>query len=65
MAFDAIGKRIAADPGRFAYMDKALAPASEEDDQSFELLSRDEAARAAVKRYREVRRLAAAGQSAG
>ena len=60
MAFDAIGKRIAANPQRFAYTDKALTPASEEDDETFDLLNRDEAARAAVRRYREVRRFAEA-----
>ena len=59
VAFDAIGKRIAADPNRFAYTDKALTPATENDDESFELLTRDEAARAAVRRYREVQRLTA------
>ncbi len=59
IAFDTIGKRIAADPNRFAYTDKALTPASEDDDESFELLTRDEAARAAVRRYREVQRLTA------
>ena len=63
MAFDAIGKRIAADPGRFGYTDKALTPASEDDDESFELLTRDEPARAAVRRYREVQRLTAAAGS--
>ena len=60
MAFQAIGKRIAADPERFAYTDKAISPSTEADDESFELLSRDEAARAAVRRYREVRKLAEA-----
>ncbi|HZZ62549.1 MAG TPA: radical SAM protein [Roseiarcus sp.] len=64
MAFHAIGKCIAADPERFAYTDKALSPSTEADDESFELLSRDEAARAAVRRYREVRKLAEAAPGA-
>ena len=58
IAFDAIGKRIASDPERFAYMDKAIAPTSMDDDDSFELLTHDETARAAVRRYREVQRIA-------
>ena len=63
LALEAVGKRISADPARLAYMDKALTPATEEDDESYELLARDEAARAAVKRYREVQRLTVAAGS--
>ena len=63
LALEAVGKRISADPARLAYMDKALTPATEEDDELYELLARDEAARAAVKRYREVQRLTVAAGS--
>ncbi len=59
-AFDALGKRIAAEPAKGDYRDRAILPVTEEDDDELELLTRDEATRAAVRRYREVRRLAAA-----
>ena len=39
-------------------MDKAIAPTSMDDDDLFELLTHDETARAAVRRYREVQRIA-------
>ena len=58
VTFDALGKRIAADPERFAYLDKAITPASRDDDESLELLTHDEAARTAVRHYREVQRIA-------
>ena len=60
IAFDTIGKRIAAEPAKGDYRDRAILPVTEEDDDELELLTRDEATRAAVRRYREVRRLAAA-----
>jgi hypothetical protein len=61
--FAAIGKKIAADPNRFAYMDKALTPVGDEDDDKFELLTQNAAARAAVEHYRKVERLTAAARA--
>jgi hypothetical protein len=60
--FEAIGKAIAADPQRVTYMDKALAPVTDSDDETLELLTHNAAARAAVEHYRSVRRLSVSTQ---
>lgn len=61
--FGAVGKQIAADPQRGAYMDKALTPVVEGDDEDFELLTHTATARAAVEHHRKVQRLTASARA--
>jgi len=60
--FEAIGKKIAADPNRTSYMDKALTPVTDNDDEIFELLTHSASARAAVEHHRKVQRLTASAR---
>ena len=52
-----VKKRIKADPNRFAYMDQALMPVTEEEVDTLELFTQNEAARHAVQHARHVREL--------
>jgi len=61
--YSRIGKKIGEDPHRIYYMDKALAPVTEHDDDTFELFTHTAAARAAVERQRKVERLTIAGRT--
>ena len=57
LRFEAIGKKIAADPEKSRYTDASLKPVTDEDDNTLELLTHSETARAAVAHHREVQRL--------
>jgi len=52
-----LARAIKADPHRYAYMDQALTPASEDDLDSLALFNQNEAARHAVEHERRVREL--------
>jgi hypothetical protein len=58
--YSRIGQEIAAEANRTSYMDKSLMPVTEEDDNTFELLTHTAVARAAVEHQRKVQRLTAA-----
>jgi radical SAM superfamily enzyme YgiQ (UPF0313 family) len=60
--FDALGRKIAADPDRVSYMDRALTPVTAEDDATLELLTHSASARAAVEHHRKVQRLTASAR---
>jgi hypothetical protein len=57
LRFEAIGKKIAADPKKRCYTDASLEPVTDEDDNRLELLTHSQTARAAVAHHREVQRL--------
>jgi radical SAM superfamily enzyme YgiQ (UPF0313 family) len=55
--FDAIGKKIAADPASRAYTDASMDESMDKDDRTLDLLNHTETARAAVAHQRKVQRL--------
>ena len=57
--FDRLGASIARDSRKHAYIDKALLPVAVDDDETFEMLSGTETARAAVAHQRKVQKLTA------
>jgi hypothetical protein len=59
LAFGRLGQRISADSRKLDYMDRSLMPVTPEDDETLDLLTQSQAARAAVQHYRSVQRLTA------
>jgi hypothetical protein len=56
-----VGIKVARDPKRFEYLDEALIPVSDEDDETLELLTQSAAAKQAAAHQRKVRRIASGG----
>jgi hypothetical protein len=53
-----VGIKVARDPKRFEYLDQALIPVSDEDDETLELLTQSAAAKQAAANQKRVRQIA-------
>ena len=61
--FEKVRRRIKDDPNRFAYMDTAMHPVEDNEDETLDLLTQTKAARAAVVHVRKVERLTAGARA--